>query len=152
MYIIAAFEHSTYLELALAGLEKNGIGREKILAVPLDQKLEERQILDTIHRSDGFSLFDGAAVLGTVFMLLGVIYGFVLKWGPVIWGLIGLFLGAFLGFVPDLFIGKGPSGKRRIKRRAAEVVLIINCGEDKAEMAESVLRDHFALGVGRLVH
>jgi len=42
-------------------------------------------VLDTT--ADGISLFDGAAVLGAVFMELGVIYGFVLKWGPIAWGL-----------------------------------------------------------------
>jgi len=151
LYIVAAFEHSTYLELALAELERKGIAREKILAVPLDQKLEERKALDSIHRSDGFSLLDGSAIMGTVFMLLGTIYGFVLKWGPVLWALIGFFFGAFLGFALDFFVGRNPRGKRKNKKRATEVVLIINCGADKTEIAESILQKNFAIGVGRLV-
>lgn len=149
MYIIATFEQSSYLELALVDLEKKGVQKNRILAVPLDQVVEERKVLDTIHRADGFSLFDGAAVLGTVFMVLGVIYGFVLEWGPVIWGLIGLFTGALLGFVLDFFTGRDPRKKRRVKKRAAEVVLIINCDIDKVEVAERVLREHLALGIGR---
>lgn len=50
-------------------------------------------VMDTIHRADGISLFDGAEVSGAILMTLGVVYGFVLKWGPIIWGLIGLLAG-----------------------------------------------------------
>lgn len=98
MHIVSTFEYSQYLELAITELEKKGIAKDKILAVPLDKNIAERKILDKIQRSDGMNLFDRAAVLGTVFMVLGSIYGFILKWGPVIWALIGLAFGAMLGF------------------------------------------------------
>ncbi|MEQ8176116.1 MAG: hypothetical protein ABRQ26_13740 [Syntrophomonadaceae bacterium] len=95
MYVYASFDYSAYLELAITDLEKRGIAREHILAVPLDKRMEERKLFDTIHRADGMSLFDGAAVSGAIFMELGVIYGFVLKWGPIVWALIGLVGGHF---------------------------------------------------------
>lgn len=150
MYVISSFEHSLFLELAITALEQKGIAKEKILAVPLEQKVEKRKFFDTIHRSDGISLFDGAAALGTAFMALGVIYGFVWKWGPIIWGLIGLLCGVFLGFLLDFFTGKERRNKKKVKNIATEVILIINCSENQGEMVEKVLWDHFALGVGKI--
>lgn len=158
MYVYASFDYSAYLELAITDLEKRGIAREHILAVPLDKRVEERKLLDTIHRSDGMSLFDGAAVLGTVFMTLGTIYGFILEWGPIIWGLIGLLGGALLGFLLDYFGGKIRQNKNAKETRNqakagksnTEVVLTIFCKPEQYEMVEKVLWDNMALGVGKL--
>lgn len=38
MYVIATFEHSLYLELAITSLEKRGLPKENILAVPLAKR------------------------------------------------------------------------------------------------------------------
>jgi hypothetical protein len=84
MYVIATFESSIFLELAIAALEQKGITTDNLLAVPLDKRTEPRKLFDTIHRADGSSMLDAATILGTVFMLLGAIYGYVLKWGPLI--------------------------------------------------------------------
>jgi hypothetical protein len=158
MYVYASFDYSAYLELAITDLEKRGIARENILAVPLDKRMEERKLFDTIHRSDGMSLFDGAAVSGAIFMELGVIYGFILKWGPIVWGLIGLAGGALLGFLLDYVGGKLRQQKNARKTRNqakagksnTEVVLTILCRPENYEMVEKVLWDNMALGVGKL--
>lgn len=158
MLIISSFEHSTYLELAITDLEQRGIPQKDIYAVPLDKVSEERKIFDTIHQADGISLFDGAAILSSVFMLLGSIYGFVMKWGPIIWGLIGLLLGAVLGLLLDLFAGRlkrklkgiNSANKRRKTNQNSEVVLIIRCELEEARMIKQVLRDNFAFGIGEL--
>ncbi|HWP96909.1 MAG TPA: hypothetical protein VN426_08650 [Syntrophomonadaceae bacterium] len=158
MYVYASFDYSAFLELAITDLEKRGIEREHILAVPLDKRVEERMILDTIHRADGISLFDGAAVLGAVFMELGVIYGFVLKWGPITWGLIGLLGGAILGFLLDYYYGrirdykKNKATRNQVKAGESntEVVLTVFCESNQFEMVEKVLWDNRALGVGKL--
>ncbi|MDH7479874.1 MAG: hypothetical protein QHH02_07680 [Syntrophomonadaceae bacterium] len=150
MFVLAAFDHSYHLELAITDLEKRGIQRKNIGAVPLDIKKEPPRLLDTLHRADGISLFDGAVILGTVFMILGAIYGFVLRWGPIIWGLIGLFAGAALGFALDSLLGR-VQHRNRAKRaagRSPEVVLIIRCQQREYEMVERVLWDNQALGVG----
>lgn len=151
MYVLATFEHSISLELAISVMEKKGLGREKILAVPLERKMEENKLFDSIHHSDGISLFDASAALGTVFMILGVIYGFVLAWGPVIWALIGLFSGVALGFLGDFFF----SGRRRKSiqqhsKIATEVILIVHCEESQAEMVEKVLCANLALGIAKI--
>ncbi|WP_314733395.1 hypothetical protein [Anaerobacillus sp. CMMVII] len=67
MLVVSSFEQSASLELAIINLEQNGIEKEKILAVPFDKRREERKLFDTIHRSDGVSLFDISAALATVF-------------------------------------------------------------------------------------
>jgi hypothetical protein len=159
VYIYASFDYSAYLELAITDLEKRGIAREHILAVPLDKRVEERMVLDTIHRADGISLFDGAAVLGAIFMELGVIYGFVLEWGPITWALIGLLGGAILGFLLDYFYGrirdhkKEKATRNRVKAGESnntEVILTVFCENSQYEMVEKVLWDNMAFGVGKL--
>ncbi|MGW9019836.1 hypothetical protein, partial [Priestia megaterium] len=106
MNIIASFDRSVYLELALTALKENGIPKEQILAVPLDKRTEERKLFDTIHKSDGISLFDLGASLAVVFSVFGASYGFIATWGPIIWGLIGTAGGFLIGFLIDLFITK----------------------------------------------
>ncbi|MEN6351295.1 MAG: hypothetical protein ABFD08_18120 [Syntrophomonas sp.] len=90
MYLAASFHYCLHTEIAIAKVEQLGIKKEQILAVPLEVKGETRNIFDTIHHADGISMFDGGAILGSACMVLGVIYGFILEWGPIIWGLIGL--------------------------------------------------------------
>ncbi|CQR73812.1 hypothetical protein SOV_33130 [Sporomusa ovata DSM 2662] len=159
MYVYASFDYSVFLELAITDLEKRGVAREHILAVPLDKRVEERMVLDTIHRADGISLFDGAMVLGAVFMELGVIYGFVLAWGPIIWGLIGLLGGAVLGFLLDYYYGrffghrKKETPRNRVKAgecNNTEVIITVYCDNSQYEMVEKVLWDNRAFGVGKL--
>lgn len=73
MHVIASFEYSTDLELALAKLETLGVAKENIIAIPLEEIAENKQLFDTIHDSDGSSILDLGFVLGTIFMLLGAI-------------------------------------------------------------------------------
>jgi hypothetical protein len=151
MYVISSFTYSTYLELAISELELKGISRKKILAIPLDKRTEKSKIFDTINQSDGISLVDLALILGTVFMVLGFIYGFVLEWGPIIWGLIGLLGGGFLGFIIDVIPKKrGQHNKNKVKDNTTEVVIMVNCDEIQVEMVENILISNLALGTGRL--
>lgn len=149
MYIIASFEQSVFLELAISALEQKEIRKEQILAVPLDKRTEERRLFDTIHQADGFSLFDVAAILGTCGMLLGAIYGMVLKWGPILWGLIGLVAGLLIGFLLKLlFLKKRNNGSGRTI--TTEVFLMIHCNDTDKKMVEDILWDNLALGVAKL--
>ncbi|UOF90518.1 hypothetical protein LSG31_22115 [Fodinisporobacter ferrooxydans] len=150
MYIIASFEQSVFLELAISSLEQGGIQKNQILAVPLDKRTEERKLFDTIHQADGFSLFDVAAVLGTCGMLLGAIYGMVLKWGPILWGLIGLAAGLLLGFLLKLVFVKKQNNKMTKQSIATEVFLLIHCANDQRKLVEGILWDNMAIGVAKL--
>jgi len=138
------------VELAISELELNNIKREKILAIPLGKKNEKRKILDSINQSDGISLIDIAAILATAFMVLGVIYGFVLKWGPITWGLIGLITGAVLGLIIDIIPKKkGGRSKKTDGSRKTEIVIIIDCDINQADAVENILMSNLAMGIGR---
>jgi hypothetical protein len=148
MFVIATFENSIYIELAITALEQQGISKELILAAPLDKRKELRGLFDTLHKSDGFSLFDGPAILGTCLMLLGAIYGYVLEWGPILWGIIGALSGLLIGFLLKLLILK--KNKRGSNNITSEIVLMVRCDEHKWEKVEKILWDHFALGLTKI--
>jgi hypothetical protein len=145
MLVIATFENSLFIEMAISALEQKGIPKEKIFAAPLDKRKEARQIFDTIHRADGVSLFDAGAILGTCFMLLGAIYGYVLKWGPIIWGIIGALSGLAIGILIKLWLVK--KNNKGTKKISSEIVLMIRCEEYQWDSVEQMLWDNLALGV-----
>lgn len=148
MYVIATFENSTFIELAISSLEQKGIPKDRILAAPLDKRTEQRKLFDTIHRADGFSMFDAAGILGTCFMLLGSIYGFVLKWGPIIWGIIGAVSGLVLGFIIKLIMIKKNLGASN--KITSEIVLMIRCEDNQWDMVEKILWENTALGITKI--
>lgn len=148
MVIIATFRHSAYLELALKLLEEKGVSKGSILAAPLDQKpRDEMNEIGIVHH-DGKSPYDVAFILAMVFMLLGGIYGFVLAWGPIIWAMIGVAVGAIAGLLLDVSMGKHPFRSRR--KNASEVVLLISCDEQMSHTVEKILWTHQAFGVSKV--
>lgn len=149
MNIVSTFEHSINIEKAITAIQMKGIAKEDILVVPMDKRDEERTLFDSIHQSDGLSLIDFPAILGTIFMILGTIYGFILEWGPILWGLIGLFTGFGIGFAVKLHTTKKYKDRQKNKK-APEVVLIIECKENQLEMVKDTLWAHYALGVTKL--
>ncbi|HEX7055954.1 MAG TPA: hypothetical protein VF260_01990 [Bacilli bacterium] len=152
MYVIATFEQNLYFELAITALEQKGISKASLLAVPLDKRKEPKKMFDSIHRADGFSMLDLAAILGTCGMLLGSIYGFVLAWGPIIWGIIGAVSGLLAGFaIKFLILKKRNDGiNRGPDAITAEIVLLIRCQEQQWETIEKILWDNMALGLSRI--
>ncbi|WP_342539846.1 hypothetical protein MHI39_17380 [Heyndrickxia sp. FSL K6-6286] len=153
MQLYSTFENSIFLEMAIATLEKKGINKENIFAVPLDNRTEERKMFDSIHRSDGTSLVDIGMALATGFSVIGASIGFKLSWGPIYWGLISACIGFVLGFIIRLFIECVIKKRKRIlKGKHSEVILIINCEENQAEFIENILWGHFALGVAKIMH
>ncbi len=147
MLIIASFDYCFHTELAVSELIQNGINKDQILAVPLEVRGEPRQKLDTIHHSDGVSMLDGGALLGTFTMILGAIYGFILEWGPIIWGLIGLVGGFIIGCLLDYFCGGKRQSKDRQKQNMGQLIIIIECKTEQGEIVEKVLWGHHAFGV-----
>ncbi|KOO42889.1 hypothetical protein [Priestia koreensis] len=148
MQIFSTFEHSSFLELAIASLEERGVNSHNIFAVPLNTRKSERKIFDTIHYADGVSLIDLAMGLATALSVIGASIGFKLAWGPIYWGLIG----AATGFVIGLAIKWGYfklfkplKGERSSK--PTEVILIVECSGKVAAEVEQILWDHLALGV-----
>ncbi|MCX7780962.1 MAG: hypothetical protein N2491_08615 [Negativicutes bacterium] len=149
MYVLGLFPHSRLLEMAIGELVAGGIRQERILAVPMEGAGFQPPIIDTLRRADGDSLIDAAAISGTIFMLFGIIYGYVLEWGPIIWGLIGLFTGAAVGFGWDY------CNSAKKKSRAAHedsILLIVHCEPAQSKWVEAALRRHRPKLVGRVLH
>lgn len=151
--LFSTFDNTIYLEMAISTLEKKGIKKENIFAVPLDNRTEERKIFDTLHRSDGTSLIDIGMALATAFSVIGASIGFKLAWGPIYWGLIGAFTGFVVGFAIRLFMELVLKKNKRVLRgKHSEVILIIDCEETQAEVIENILWNHFALGVAKVLY
>lgn len=151
MQVFSTFEHSVHIEMAVATLEKKGIKQEDIFVVPLDNRMEQRKVFDSLHRSDGTSLIDIGAALATAFSVIGASIGFKLEWGPIYWGLIGAAVGALVGFAIRLFTELIIKKKRRLlKGFQSELIMIIDCEDSQAEMVENILFGHFALGVAKV--
>jgi hypothetical protein len=82
-------------------------------------------------------------------MIFGAVYGFVLTWGPLLWGLIAMGSGFVLGLIIKLYTIK-KYAKRKKEYKLSELVLIIECNLDQMDMIENILWSHSALGVSKL--
>ncbi|WP_208591093.1 hypothetical protein [Gracilibacillus suaedae] len=142
--IIATFEHSPFVEMAIHDMETLGVPKQNIVALPLENLESSTHIIDSLHRVDGRSVLDGAMVSGTIFMLLGTIYGFVWQWGPVIWGLIGLLGGFFLGLIIELVLNK--KKLKVFSERKSEVFMQITCNASLQDQMIKVLKTRKANG------
>lgn len=151
MQVFSTFEYSSYIELAVSELEKKGIKKEDIFIVPLNNRTEDRQIFDSLHRADGVSLIDLGMALATAFSVIGASIGFKLSWGPIYWGLIGAFIGFTLGLGIKLFIFKVIRKNQRLLRgKHSEVILIVDCRTVDAGVVEQILWKNLALGVSKV--
>lgn len=148
MYIISTFEQTINLEIVLTSLMMKGIPKEDILAVPMDKKNEDRMLFDRTHSSDSLSMLDLPIILGAIFSLFGVIYGFKLSWGPVLWALIGTGFGVGIGILIKLYTTRKRNEKQR--NETAEVVVFISCKVSQMQMVQDALWAYSALGVGKL--
>jgi hypothetical protein len=148
LHIIATFKHSKKIEIALADLKNIGLNNSEILALPLDNRASNLKLVDSKKQSDRESVFDIAAILGMVLMLLGCIYGFVLKWGPIIWALIGLVIGIIIGLAIKFSFVKR-NRKRNVDKNdeTSEIVLIVNCSNYQGDKVKKILWDNGALGM-----
>jgi hypothetical protein len=148
--IIATFEHSPFVEMVIHDVEKMGVPPQNIVAMPLENLESQLHIIDSIHRVDGRSILDGAMMSGTIFAVLGAIYGFVLYWGPVIWGLIGLAGGFLLGLLIELAFNK-----KKIKvfsSRKSEVIIEVICNVSLQERLVKIFKSRKAMGFVVMPH
>jgi len=148
MYIVSNFEHTIKLETAMTAIEMKGVPRENILAVPLDKRSEDRMLFDRMHSSDSLSMLDLPMITTSIFALFGLIYGFILDWGPIVWALIGTLFGFCVGLAVKLISTR----RRKKKQRGAEpeVVLLIACEAEQMDMVQETLWAYSALGVAKL--
>jgi hypothetical protein len=143
MYVAATFKQTVEVELAVTALEGAGIAKHSILAVPVETKAHSGRLFDTTYASSGDSLLDLPLILGALVCLFGCIYGFILAWGPVVWGFIGGAAGFGAGLLIKLFALKR---KRTTRGTGSEVVILVACDKSKAGLVCGMLRDNGALG------
>lgn len=146
MHLIATFQHSAYLELALSDLEQEGIPKGNIFVAPLDKNSPRAPDVVRAHKESA-SRYELAFILATIFMLIGSIYGFIWWWGPIIWALIGLVFGGILGIGITYFVRKNKWFQRDVQ---TEVVVIVECEKRQLEAAERILWKHKTLGVSKI--
>ncbi|WP_078410900.1 hypothetical protein [Priestia abyssalis] len=150
MLIIGTFEHSIELEQALAILEHSGISRDHILVSFMDSEpTSPSHLMSKSHdvRSKGFevgiSFATGSAVIGAS-------VGFILTWGPIIWGLIASFIGFGIGFGLYYIIKKG-NRRSHFAKKLPEVTIVIQCTEDHSNHIKEIMWNYRALTVGQVL-
>ncbi|MEW9669938.1 hypothetical protein [Ammoniphilus sp. 3BR4] len=149
MYVIAGFESSLFVEFAIEELKEEGIHEKDIVMVKMENAEQYRNLFDSIHHSDGVSLFDGMAALGGAGMTLGIIVGSQIAIGPVAIGLLGLFIGAAIGYFLDKKISKVKKSTKQ--QQYIALLLLINCKEDQKNMVTTVFHKHDVLTLGILM-
>lgn len=143
MYVLSVFKQSLQVELAVTALTEEGVAGRDILAVPVEKTIDKKRLFDTMYSSTGDSLMDLPMILAAFAALFGSIYGFILAWGPIVWGVIGAAAGFGTGFLIKLLIFK----KKRTAGHECEVILFIACRDDAAGRIKQIMRDNGALGV-----
>jgi hypothetical protein len=116
--------------------------------VPLDTRAPKPALFDRLHSSDSRSMIDLPMILAALFSLFGLIYGFLLAWGPVLWALIGTGFGFGLGLLIKLLTVKRSENKQSNKQ--PEVVVMVCCRDDQLQMVQDTMWAHAALGVAKL--
>lgn len=141
MVIIGIFEQSIELEQALAELENSSIPKEHIRTVFMDNDPKKNNTRE--HTPHAFEIGISAA---TGFSVLGASFGFVMTWGPIIWGLITAFIGFSIG-VGLYYLVKKQRGQKKSNNR--EVTVLIQCKEDQSYQIQNILWNYQALSVGQ---
>ncbi len=146
MLIVTTFDYSRSLETAITAIETTGIPKDHIFAVPLNKSGDQTALLDSSHTQDGYNSFDLPMILAALFSLFGLIYGFLLSLGPVLWALIGTGAGFLVGFGIKLIDTK----KKQAKGKNAQVVLIIQCDSGESQTVQNTLMAYPFLKIGIL--
>jgi hypothetical protein len=142
MLIIGIFEQSIEMEQALAEIENSSIPKEHILVTFMDNDPKKNNFREhSPHAFEiGISIATGCAVIGAS-------SGFVLKWGPIIWGLIGALIGFTIGVIAYYFIKKARTKKKSTNR---EVTILIQCTKEQSPQIRNILWNYQALSVGQV--
>lgn len=147
MQLIAGFESSAYVEIALEEIkEKCGVTEERIAFVAMKPHQQPQTFFDTIHYSDGSSVMDAICVGAVLGGVVGIIYGSVTWFGSMVVGLLGFVAGGFIGFLIDKWIVNRP---KRKPVRHVEILLVIRCeSNDQAQRISDICRNNHVISMG----
>lgn len=148
VYLLSVFEHSK-TEEAVTALQSKGIGKDAILAAPVDRRNEGKMLFDSIHSSDGKNRMAFVFILGTIGTILGSIWGFQLDWGPILCGFIGAVIGSIIGLL-IMLITYLVRKQHYSSKKSLGVIIIVRCDPNQVEMAQDILWENAAMGVSKL--
>lgn len=84
----------------------------------------------------------------TAFSVIGTSAGFILVWGPIIWGLLAAFIGFIFGFGIYL-LAKKFTRYRQLPKRLPEVIVIVQCEQEQYKLVSETMWKYRALTVGQ---
>lgn len=146
MLVIGIFPNDMGAAQALLDMENAGIGKDRLLVVPMDASAEEAKT-ESFNPIAGQSSVEAGIAVATACAVVCISRGFVMAWGPIVWGMIGAFGGFAIGFSVHRLIMK-----RRRKRtradRSSELTVIVECEEPERQKVLDSLWNNNALCVG----
>jgi TM2 domain-containing membrane protein YozV len=150
LLMIGTFEHCTELEQALSMLEHRGIHPSRIRPVLMDVDADKSlSIVDQRFDHTAKSVEIGFAS-ATACSVLGISLGFILEWGPIIWGLIYGFGGFLLGFGIGLLI-KSKHSLPHQKHKLPEVTVLVQyLNEEESALIHETFWRYKAITVGKI--
>ncbi|MFT8362515.1 MAG: hypothetical protein ABF608_04990 [Sporolactobacillus sp.] len=121
--ILAAFDYSSYIEMALSALVPQKLSKSSLAVFPLYNKpYPDRHM--PIHEQSQTDLY---FILATISGVLGASIGFLLYWGPIIWGILASVAGFFIGYLLELV------WIRRRRHKEPQIILVIRCPQEKVD-------------------
>lgn len=150
MLVIGTFEHSIELEQALAILEHSGISRDHILVAFMDSEPASPFYLMRKQHDIRSKGFEAGISFATGSAVIGASVGFILTWGPIIWGLIAALIGFIVGFGLYFIIKKGDS-RSRFPKKLPEVTIMIQCTGEQSNDIKEIMWNYRALTVGQVL-
>jgi hypothetical protein len=151
MLIISNFKHSLEVEEALAVLEKKGIPKNSMMMVMMESEKSKPVAKLTQPLEQTTLPFEIGMACGTAASVFGISIGFLLAWGPIIWGLITAVTGFFAASGVTLWVQSASNRNiLRKKTKRPELTLIIRCGEEHLQMVYQVLWHYQAMSIGRV--
>ncbi|GFZ80976.1 hypothetical protein GCM10008018_28080 [Paenibacillus marchantiophytorum] len=150
LWMIGTFEHSIELEQALSILEHNGISRSRITPVLMDVDADKSiNIVDQRFDRTAKSVEIGLAS-ATACSVIGISAGFVLAWGPIIWGLLTGIGGFLLGFGISRLFRTEHSLPAKAKKLPEVTILVQYENEREAALISETFWRYKALTVGQM--
>lgn len=150
MFVIGNFSYSTQLEIVLANIEEVGVGKSDIIVIPLQTMPKKEKIRDKLVHFDSESILDTAFILGAIFMVFGVIYGYKLTLGPIICGIIGFLIGFLIGFILDLIPKKKSENSKLTKvdkSTSNQCIIIVKCkNKQESEFVFNLMNENKPIG------
>ncbi|CAG7612134.1 hypothetical protein PAESOLCIP111_01487 [Paenibacillus solanacearum] len=150
MLIIGTFEHTIEMEEALSVLEKSGVPRSSIMAVSMDETVSRSDVTATRYPHKQTLAFEIGMALATAFSVVGISFGFVSDWGPIIWGIVSALAGFMLGAGGTCWMQRTYLRGQAQKGPLPELVVIIRCTDASFPEIRLVLQQYRALSIGRI--